>query len=109
MIGAERLLVEMHGKSFGGLADYDRLHAGADRAAAVALGDAVAFDQLALAFCGAAAVAAHGGDDERPSLKRLKMLNRGLDDQGDIGDAAAAGGDGDGLPRLYFLAEIQAR
>jgi len=64
VIGAEGVLIEMHGKAFGGLADDDGFHAGADGAAAVALGDAVAFDELALAFGSAAAVATHGGDDK---------------------------------------------
>ena len=46
VVGTESVLVEMHRKALGGLADDDRLHAGADRAAAVLLRDAVAFDQL---------------------------------------------------------------
>jgi len=39
----------------------------------------------------------------------LKMLDGGLDDERDIGDAAAAGGDGDGLAGLHFLAKIELR
>ena len=44
MIGPEGMLVEMHRKTFGGLADDRRFHAGADRAATVFLRNAIAFN-----------------------------------------------------------------
>ena len=65
VVGLEGVLVEVDRKAFGRLADDDRLHARADRAAAELLGDAVAFEQLALPFGRAAAVAAHRRHDER--------------------------------------------
>ena len=45
---------------------------GADRAADELLGDAVRLDHPALAFGGAAAVAAHGRHDERPGAEPLR-------------------------------------
>ena len=72
VIGAEGVLVEMDRKAFRRLADDDRLHARPDRAAAIRLGDAVAFDQLALPFGRAAAVAAHRRHDERLGAQRLE-------------------------------------
>src|SRR5262245_41530554 len=109
VVSAEGVLVEVDRKALGGLADNDGFHAGADRAAAVAFGNTVAFDQLALAFGGAATVAAHGGNDEGFSAKRLKVPDGRFNDEGDVCDAAAAGSDRNGLPSFDFLAEVQAR
>ncbi len=58
------VLVEMDRETFGGLADDDGFHAGADGTAAIGFGDAVAFDEALLPFGRAATVAAHRGDDE---------------------------------------------
>ena len=95
----------MDRKAFGRLADDDRFHAGPDRAAAELFGDAVAFDDLPLPRSRAAAVAAHGRHDERLGPQRLEMLDRRLDDQVDVGDAAAAGRDGHALARLDAIAQ----
>ena len=109
VVGSEGVLVEMDGKAFGRLAHDDRLHARANRAAAELLGDAVALDQPALPLGRAAAVAAHRRHDERLRAERLQMLDRRLDDDCDIGDAAAAGGDRHALPRLDALGQVQLR
>ena len=90
-------------------ADDDRLDAGADRAADERLGDAVAFEHLPLPFGRAAAVAAHGGHDERFCPEALQMFDNRPGDRGDIGDAAAAGGNGHALARPDFLAQVEPR
>ena len=64
VVGLHGEAIEMERKAFGGAADDDGLRAGADGAADGRLGDAVGFQQAALAFGGAAAVAAHGGDQK---------------------------------------------
>ena len=71
VIGLEGVLVEVDGNALGGAADDHRLHARPDRAAAELLGDAVAFEDLALPFGRAAAVAAHRRHDERLGAERL--------------------------------------
>ena len=100
--------VEVDGEAFGRLADDDRFHAGADRAAHERLGDAVALDDPPLAFGRAAAVAAHGRHHERLGPQLLEVFDGRPDDRGDIGDAAAAGGDRHALARLDLLAQSQA-
>src|SRR5207237_8402850 len=60
------------------------------------LGDAVAFDDLALALRGAAAVAAHGRDQERLGAELLEEVGDAAAHHRDVGAAAAAGGQRDG-------------
>ena len=79
----------------------------ADRAAAEFLGDAVAFDDLPLAGGRAAAVASHRRHDEWLGAQRLEMIDGRLDDQVNVGDAAAAGGDGHALARLHAVAQAR--
>ena len=57
------------------------------------LGDAVGLEELPLSFGRSAAVAAHGRHDERLGAQALEMFDDRPGDDGDIGDAAAAGGD----------------
>ena len=56
------------------------------------LGDAVGFDQPPLAFGGAAAMAAHGRDDERSEPQLLEKLDDRPHDDVDIGDPPASRG-----------------
>ena len=69
-------------------------HVGLDRHAEGLLADAVLGQQLALALGGGAAVAAHRGDDERLRAQVAQAVERGADDGGQVGDAAAADADG---------------
>ena len=62
---------------------------------------------MALALGGAAAVAAHCGNEERLSAKVAEETDGAFEDDGDVGDAAAAGGQGDRLARLDALAEVE--
>ena len=109
VIGLEGQAVEVDRKPLGRAADDDRFHAGADRAADELLGDAVGLEELPLSFGGAAAVAAHGRHDERLGAQALEVFDDRPDDRGDIGDAAAAGGDGHALARPDLLAQLQPR
>ncbi len=102
-----RELVEMDRNALGRLADDDGLHRGFDRAAAKLLGDAVALDNLALAFGRAPAVAAHGRHNKRFGAEGFEMVDGGLDDRVNVGDAAAARRYGHALTRLDLLPEIQ--
>ena len=54
-------------------------------------------EKLGLAFVGGAAVAAHRGDEEGGRAEALEVIDGGPQDRDDVGDAAAAGGDGHGL------------
>ena len=65
-----------------------RIHVGLDRDAEVFLVDVVAGQQFALAFGRRPAVRAHRGDDERLGPQFLQRLDRGLDDEADVPDAA---------------------
>ena len=107
VIGPEGVLIKMNRKTLRRLAHDHRFHARPDRAAAIGLGDSVTFDQPALPLGRAAAVAAHRRHNERLRPQRLKMLHRRLDDQGDIGDAPAAGRNRHALPRLDLLGQIE--
>ena len=96
------------GQALGGAADDDGLHAGADGAADGRLGDAVGLQHVALAFGGAAAVAAHGRDEEGLGAEVPEVLDGRAEDGDDVGDAAAAGGDGHALPRPQRPLQLQA-
>ena len=99
----------MDRKPLGRPANDDGFDARADRAADGLLGDAVGLEQLPLSFGGAAAVAAHRRHDERLCAQALEVFDNRPDDRGDIGDAAAAGGNGHALARPDFLAQVQPR
>ncbi len=98
VIGVEGVLIEVDGKALGGFADDHRVHAGPNRAPAKRFGDAVAGQDANLLLGGSAAVAAHGRHDERLTAQAPHVPNDFSEHQGDVGDAAAAGGDGDALP-----------
>src|SRR5437867_1290196 len=65
VVGLRSVLVEQHGKALRRSADGYRLHGRPDRRADEALGDSVALQYFALTFRCPAAVATHGGNDER--------------------------------------------
>jgi hypothetical protein len=109
VIGKEGVLVEVDGKTLGRLANDDRLHARADRAAAERLGHSVPFDQFALPFGRAAAVASHRRHDERLGPEPLQVPHGCLNDQGDISNPATAGSDSDRLATFDAAAEFQPR
>ena len=105
VVGAEGMAIEMDVETLGRLADDDRLHAGANRTAAERFGHAVRLEHRALALGRAAAVAAHGRHDERLGAQALERVDNGLGDHVDVGDAAAAHGDGHALPGLDRVLE----
>ncbi len=72
VVGLRGELVEIDGKAFGRGAELDDFHGRADGHADERLGDAVAFEDCALSFGGAAAVAAHGRHEERPGAEVLQ-------------------------------------
>ena len=109
VVGGVRMLVEVNREALGRLADDDGGHGGADGTAAGPLGDAVGFEDRPLAAGGAAAVAAHGGHQERLRAEPAKPTHDRAEDRGDVGDAAAAGGDRHGLPRPDHLVQPQLR
>ena len=91
----------------GTVPDDDRFDVGTDGAADVPLGDAERLDELPLTVGRAAAVAAHCRHDERLRAEAFEMLDNRSRDGSDIGDAAAAGGDGHALARSDFLAQVE--
>ena len=97
VVGLHGEAIEVQRHALGSVADDDGFRAGADGAAHGRLGDAVGFQHAALAFGGAAAVAAHGGDQEGPRTEAAEVLDGRAEDGDDVGDAAAAGGDGHAL------------
>ena len=72
-----------------------RVHLGPDFHAHLGFGDPVAGQELALAFGGRAAVAAHRGDDEGPEAEFLEGIDRGPGDDRNRGDPPAPHPDGD--------------
>ena len=99
VVGLEGEAVEMDREAFGRAGRRRPSPSWSGSGSRRILGDAVGFHHLPLALGGAAAVAAHGRNDEGPAPQPLEMLDDRAKDDGDIGDAAAAGGDGHGLAR----------
>ena len=109
VIGLMRQPVEINRKSLVGLPQHDRIHAGADRAAAKFLGDAVGRENFLLPRRGAAAVASHGWHEKRLRIERLlEISDHAAEDHRDLGDPSAAGGDRDRLTRPNRVTKIQA-
>src|SRR5437588_256584 len=71
------------------------------------LADAVAVQQVALALGRRTAVAAHGRDNERHRAEALEEADDGAQDGRDVGDATAAGGQGNALPGPDAPAELE--
>ena len=107
VIGLAGRAIDVQGKPFGRTAHDRGFHARTDRAADRCLGDAVRLQHLPLAFGRAAAVAAHGRHEERFGPQRAEMFRGRPQDHGDVGDPAAAGRDGDALPRLHAAVQFQ--
>jgi hypothetical protein len=107
VVGLRGVAVEHHGVALGGGAGLDHLHRGADRGADELLGDAVAFEDLPLAGRRAAAVTAHGGDEEGLRAESSQKRRRRTQDQGDVGDATASGGQGDAVAGPDALAQVE--
>ena len=108
MVGLVGVFVEVDGDVVFDGADLHRVHGGFDRRPGVCLGDAIALDDLLLGRGDAAAVAAHGRNQKRFEADGLEFLDQAFDNKGDIGDAAAADGDGHGLARFNLGGEIQS-
>ena len=51
-------------------------------------------------------MAAHGGEDKGICAALLYKVNNGADNDGNVGDAAAAAGDGDGHAGTDLLADV---
>ena len=115
VVGAGGVTVEHDRKAFRRGAELDDLHRRLDRHADERLGDAVAFEKVLLPLGGGAAVAAHRRHEERLRAEFLQIVGRGAKDERDVGDAAAAGRQGDGLARpdpahqLEFLESARYR
>lgn len=107
VIALESMLVEVNRDALRSLIDNHRFHAGPDLRTAEFLGDAIAFDDAALAFRGASAVTAHGGNDDRHGPQTADMTADGFDDDGDVRDTAAAGGNGHRLARTDSGPQLQ--
>ena len=105
--GPGRVAVEIDGQSVRGPADGDDVHGGADGAADRGLADAEGLEHGPLPFGGRAAMTAHRRKDEWLAAQRLDLMDKGLDDQRDAVDPAAAHGDGDRRARPDAPAEIQ--
>src|SRR5438067_9676959 len=86
------VLVEDDRIAFRRVAERDDFHRGADWGADKGFRDAVALNDLALPFRGAAAVATHRGNQKRLRAQVFEEPGDRLEDDGDVGDAAAAGG-----------------
>ena len=109
VIGLEGVPVEVDGKALGRLADDDRLHAGADRAAAELLGDAVRLRSPRR--CPSAVPPPWlpmAGTMNGLARSALRCSTIALMIRLDVGDAAAAGGDGHALPGLDRFARAAA-
>src|SRR5262249_17798659 len=107
VVGLAGVLVEVDRVALAGRADLDDLHRRLDGRADGLLGDAVALDDLALPLGGAAAVAAHGGHEEGFGAEGLQVVGDGAEDEGDVGDAAAAGGERDGVAGLDAALQLE--
>ena len=108
MVGFRGVLVEVNRKSFLGIADDDRFHAGANFAAAEFFRHAIRFNHFALTFRGSAAVAAHRWDEEWNATALFDVVGDAFDDDVDVGNAAAAGRDGDGFAGFDLVAQREA-
>ena len=91
-VGAGRALLEPDGQAER-LADLDDLHGRAARDTHRLLVDPVMVEHRELALRGAAAMAPHRGEDERPCAELFQVVDRRLDDRRIAGDAPAAGPD----------------
>ena len=89
-------------------AELDGDHVGLDGDAQGFFADAVLPQQFALTFGRAAAVAAHGGDDERLGAGLAQHIQRRADHRLQIGDASAADGNRDAIARLHLLEQAGA-
>jgi len=91
--------VEVDGHPLRGDPELEYVHAAADGCAAprglLVFAEAVAFEDGSLAFGCAAAVAAHGGDEEGPAATGAYLVEDGDNHVTDTSDAAAAYADGD--------------
>ena len=109
-VGFVGVLVKVDGTSVPGRAQLDDFHRGLDRAAHGLLGDTQSGEHVLLPFGGRAAVTAHRGEDEGRSAACFDLIDKRLDDERIVGDAAAACGDGNahaGLDSVEELAALQ--
>ena len=88
------VLVHQHREPPGHPADLHRLHGGKDGNLHALGRHAIARQDLELSLRRGAAVTPHGRANERLRPKRLQALTRGFQNRADVGDAAAAPGDG---------------
>ena len=107
VVGLVGKTVEVDGNPLRRFANNDRLHRGANGAAQKRLGHAVAFHDRPLAFRRAATMAAHGRDNERFGPQRFEVIDDTLDDDVDVGYAAAAGRDRHIAVGLDLLGKIE--
>ncbi len=91
VVGLRGEAVEHHRIAFVRGPQGDHVHRGADGGADGFLGDAVAFEDAALALGRAAAVAAHRRDQEGTGAEFFQEGGRFAQHERDVGDAAAAG------------------
>ena len=102
VVGFKGVFVEKDRDAVLGRAYLDGFHRRLDGCAGVLLGDAVAFDDFLLRFGNAAAVAAHSRDEEGLEAEGLELGHEAFDHERNVGNAAAADRDGDGLAGIDF-------
>ena len=101
------VLVHQHREPPRHPADLHRLHGGKDGNLHALGGHAIARQDLELPLRRGAAVAPHGRNNKRLRSQRLQALACGFENRGDVGDAAAAPGDGHAGPGLEAPREVQ--
>ena len=107
VVGLGGVFVEIDGKALGCAAELDHLHRRPNRYADEGLGDAITFEDLLLAFGGAAAVAAHRRHQKRARAQVLQEAGNTLEHQRNVGDAATAGGQRHGLAGFDRSAQVE--
>src|SRR5690606_32050427 len=80
-----------------------------DRRPDILFGNAISFDDFALAVCRTASVAAHRRNDDRLTPESANVISDRLNDQGDVGDTTAASRDRHSLSGLNPSFKPQSR
>ena len=97
-IGAEGVVTGVSLDSQVGKAEGSGIEAALDGTAHGGFRNAVVGEDAGLAFGGARSVASHGGEHKRLQAGGAEVITDGADNDGDVGDATAAGTDRYGGP-----------
>ena len=107
VIRLRRVPVNDYGKTFRSRSHADHGHRSADGRAHECFRDPVAFQDFALSLGRASAMTAHCRNQKRLGSKVLEEASDRLQDQWNIGDSSAAGGQSDTLARLDSLGKVE--